>query len=79
MGKPLEKTRLKILLFYTYHENHLYFVYVHFYIISLIVFFDKKYYWQYLFFHTILISILLTSFSDIKKTKKKAIKALILI
>ena len=50
MGKPLEKTRLKILLFYTYYENHLYFVYVHFYIISLIVFFNKNYYWQYLFF-----------------------------
>ena len=42
MGKPLEKTRLKILLFYTYYENHLYFVYVHFYIISLIVFFQQK-------------------------------------
>ena len=53
MGKALEETRLKILLFYTYYESHLYFVYVHFYIISLIVYFNKNYYWQYLFSHNL--------------------------
>ena len=74
--KTLEKTRFKTLLFYTYHENHLLFVYLHLYIFSLIVHFNKKLLLAVPFFHAILMPILLTSFSDIKKCLKKAIKAL---
>jgi len=47
--KTLENTRFKTLLFYTYYETHLLFVYLHLYIFSLVVHFNKNYYWQCLF------------------------------